>query len=70
MCLSAIPQHNTINDIHMNNIHSTVQRGMHVFVHKMDCDDYNNYKCYIYVQFYILVMQVLQHIGFYIQKIN
>ena len=32
----------------MNNIHSTVQRDMHVSVHKMDCDDYNNYKCYIY----------------------
>ena len=48
MCLSGIPQHNTINDIHMNNIHSTVQSDMYVSVHKMDCDDYNDYKCYIY----------------------
>ena len=59
-------KHNTINDIHMNNKQSTVQRDMYVSVHKMDCDNYNGYKCYIY----ILIIQVLQHIAFIYSKLT
>ena len=48
LCVGAL-QHNTINDINMNNIHSTVQCDKYVCVHKMDCVDNIDYKCYIYI---------------------
>ena len=50
----------------MNDKQSTVQRDMYVCVHKMDCENYNGYKCYIY----ILIIQVLQHIAFIYSKLT
>ena len=59
-------KNNIINNITKNNIYSTVQRDMYVCVHKMNCIDNIDYKCYIY----IFIIKVLQHIAFIYSKLT
>ena len=65
LCVGEL-KHNIINNITKNNIYSTVQRDMYVFVHKMNCIDNIDYKCYIY----IFIIKVLQHIAFIYSKLT
>ena len=65
LCVGEL-KHNIINNITKNNIYSTVQRDMYVFVHKMNCIDNIHYTCYIY----IFIFKVLLHIAFIYSKLT
>ena len=66
LCVGKL-KNNIINNITKNNIYSTVQRDMYVFVDKMNCIDNIFYKCYIYI--FIIIIIIATHC-FYIQQIN
>ena len=65
LCVDEL-KHNIINNITKNNIHSTVQRDLYVCVHKMNCIDNIDCKCYNY----IFMIKVLPHIAFIYSKLT